>query len=424
MNRCIAKSLLTMLVLGLSAACTSTSDVRSMNETLHTDYVPLEEEQWAIEQADLYHREFTEQGLLYGDEAFTAYLGGVESRLLSQHPEFQEVIRLFILKSPSPNAFAMPNGNIYIHAGLFTTLETEDQLAAIASHEIAHVTERHTVKAVISNKNKLIGSHIADFATGGLGLVYFGTYASIMHYSREQEAEADEVGLSLLSDSGYQTQAMLEAFQSLNKYPELKHVKSSVYSSHPSFKARIRALQAMVQAMPGSGEHGETQDREFVSVKARMMEDSLKKRLRNQEYNLALTIVDQAGEFFTDAIKVEFYRGEVYRGFARFPEKSAREYSWIQTGKDKADEATEGKFVRDQSANLAAAIQYYELSAQADPPYAKAFRRLGEIAEEQGRNQQAMHYFAQYLELSPDAGDRRYVEHAMERLGKQQGDSP
>jgi predicted Zn-dependent protease len=395
-----------------------------MDETVHTNYVPLEEEQWAMEQADLYQREFTEQGLLYGDAAIETYLGRVEARLLSQHPEFQDVIRLFILKSPSPNAFAMPNGSIYVHAGLFTAFETEDQLAAIASHEIAHVTERHTVKAVISNKNKLIGSHIADFATGGMGLVYFGTYASIMHYSREQEEEADKVGLSLLSDSGYQPQAMLEAFQSLNKYPELKHVKNSIYSSHPSFQTRIRKLQAMVEASPGFSEHGETQDRDFIAVKARMMEDSLKTRLRNREYNLAQTIVDQADEFYVDAVKVDFYRGEVYRGFAQYPEKAAREYHWIHTGKDKADKATEEKFMEDQPANLAAAIQYYEMSAQADPPYAKAFRRLGEIAEEQGRNQQAMHYFAQYLELSPDAGDRRYVEHAMERLGKQQGDSP
>jgi predicted Zn-dependent protease len=422
-NRGPHQSLITLLVLGFIAACTTTSDVRSMNETLRTDYAPLEEEQWAIGQADLYHREFTEQGLLYGDEAIVAYMGGVESRLPSQNPTFQDFICLFVLKSPSPNAFAMPNGNVYIHAGLFTTLENEDQLAAIASHEIAHVTERHTVKAVISSKNKLIGSHIVDFATGGFGLVYFGTYASIMNYSREQEAEADQVGISLLSDSRYQPQAMLEAFQSLNKYPELRHVKSSVYSSHPSFKARIQTLQAMVLATPGSDKHGEMQDREFISIKARMMEDSLKARLRHQEYNLALTIVDQADNFFNDSIKVQFYRGEVYRGFARFPEKAAREYHWIQTGKARADPATEEKFLQERSANLAAAIQFYDLSAYADPPYVKAFRRLGEIAQEQGQNQKALQYFTQYLELSPDARDRRYVEHAMDRLGRLIGET-
>ena len=423
MNRYSAQALQFFLVLGLAVACTTTSDVRSMNETLHTDYVPLEEEQWAVEQADLYHREFVEQGLLYSGEQLVAYLGRIESRLLFQQPELQDVIRLFVLKSPAPNAFALPNGNIYVHSGLFTTLETEDQLAAVASHEIAHVTQRHSVKAVISNKNKLVGSHIADFATGGFGLVYFGTLASIMQFSREQEAEADEVGLAILEDSGYQPRAMLEAFESLSKYPELKHVNRSIYSSHPSYQSRMKELSQLVEAKYRADKKAEKRDDEFVAIKARMMEDSLKTRLRNREYNLALTIVNEAGEYFDNAVKVEFYRGEVYSGFARYPEISAREYHWIQTGKDKPDKNTEEKFRQDQADNLSAAIRYYESSAQADPPYAKAFRRLGEIAEQQGRNQQALNYFAQYLVQSPNAKDRLYVEHAMERLGEQTGDS-
>ena len=155
-----------------------------------------------------------------------------------------------------------------------------------------------------------------------------------------------------------------------------------------------------------------------------MMEDSLKTRLRNREYNLALTIVEEAGQFFTDAVKVDFYRGEVYRGFVLYPEIAAREYHWIQTGKDRADEPSKEKFMRNRTENLDAAIRYYEASARADPPYAKAFRRLGEIAEEQGRNQQALEYFVQYLAYAPEARDRLYVERAIERLGEQTGDSP
>jgi hypothetical protein len=423
-NGCFAKFLPTLLVLGLSTACTSTSDVRSMTETRNSEYVPLKEEQWAIEQADLYHREFVEQGLLYADITLKTRLDRMESRLLSTQPEIRAAIQLFVLRSPALNAFAMPNGNIYVHAGLFTALQSEDQLAAIVSHEIAHVTQRHSVKAVISNKNKLIGSHIVDFATGGFGVVYFGTYASIMDFSREQEAEADAVGFSLLVDSGYQPQAMLEIFKSLGNYPELKHVKNSIYSSHPSYQSRIRALQTMVAEKRGTGDFGEIQDDEFVAIKSRMMEDSLKTRLRNREYNLALTIINDADEFFADAVKVNFYRGEVHHGFAQFPEIAAREYYWIQTGKDKADKATEEKFIRERTDNLDAAIRYYELSVQAVPPYAKSFRRLGEIAEGQGRTEQALGYFTQYLEHSPDAMDRLYIELAMKRLREQAGDSP
>jgi len=417
-------ALLAFLVVALSAACTTTSEVRTMNETADTAYIPLEEEQWAIEQANLYHREFAEQGLLYRDEQVTFTMRRIEARLLWDQVWLQNAIQLYVLKSPSPNAFALPNGDIYIHSGLFTTLATEDQLAAVAAHEIAHITQRHTVKAVISNKNKLIGSHIADFATGGFGLVYFGTLASIMHFSREQETEADQVGLAMLAGSGYRPRAMLEAFEAMGKYPELKHQKRSIYSSHPSFQSRMTELAEMVEAISTTDGQQEIQDKDFVALKARMMEDSLKTRLRNREFNLALTIVNEAGGYFSDSVKIDFYRGEVYHGFYSYPEISAREYYWIQTGKDKADEATEEKFNREREANLAAAIHYYESSAQADPPYAKSFRRLGEIAKDQGRNQQALDYFARYLQHSPEARDRPYVERAMEHLGEAKGGSP
>lgn len=424
MKPAVTKALLVIAILGLVAACATSTQVRSMGETANTAYLPSEEEQWAMEQAELYHREFVNQGLLYGDQELTAYLRRIESRLLTRHPAFQGAVALFVFKSPAPNAFALPNGNIYLHAGLFTTLESEDQLAAIAGHEIAHVTERHSVKAVIANKNKLIGSHIADFATGGFGLVYFGTLASIMHFSREQEAEADAVGLAFLSDSGYRPQAMLEAFESLDRNPELRHVKHSIYSSHPSVQSRIQALRSMVATASGDGGAAETRYEPFVAVKARMMEDSLKTRLRNREYNLAMTILDEAGHYFADAVKIDFYRGEVYRGFVQYPEIAAREYHWIQTGQDRQDKPSTEKFTRNRADNLDKAIRHYESSARADPPYAKAFRRLGEIAEEQGRRQQALDYFLQYLVHAPDARDRLYVERAIERLGEQTGDSP
>lgn len=408
----------------LLTACTTTSEVRSMSETDSANYVPLEEEEWAIEQADLYHRETRQKGLLYSGEHITRFLGQIENRLLDAQPSIQEAISLYILKSPAPNAFAFPNGDIYLHAGLFTTLESEDQLAAIAAHEIVHVTERHSVKALIANKNKLIGSHIADFATGGLGLVYFGTYASIMNYSREQESEADRLGMALLAESGYRKRAMAEAYESLTRYPELRHQKSSIYSSHPSFQARIGDLRNLAgEEIPGKN-NDEIHEGTFRELKAKMMEDSLKIRLRNREFNLSVTILNEADAYFGDSAKVDYYRGEVHYGFYQYPEISAREYHFIETGKDKADKATIQKFEQEKEHNLATAVQHYQAALEGDPPYPKSLRRLGEIEERRGNAKQARVYFSLYLEMQPDASDRSYVEHAMRRLGLDTGEGP
>ena len=404
-------------------ACTSTSNVKSMSETLHTAYVPSEEEQWAIEQADKFHAELTEQGLLYRNEQVTSCLTRIEGYLLSNSEQLQDTISLFILKSPTPNALALPNGRIYLNAGLFTPLQTEDQLAAIAAHEIAHVIRRHSIQAIISRKNKLVGSHILDFATGGFGLVYLGTYASIMSFSREQEMEADEEALILLEKSGYQKAALLQAFQSLNRYAGFRHNKQSLYSSHPSFVIRMKTLEKMAGIANATSREVTNREDEFNQIKAEMMESSLRIRLRNKEFNQALIIVEEADNYFPDSAKKDFFRGEVYYGFYKYPEISAKEYYWIQTGKHNTDVETEEKFFSDREANLSAAIENYQLSIQVDQPYAKALRRLGEIAEIQGQDQQAVYYFNTYLKQLPDAKDILYVKRALNRLGQQSGDS-
>ena len=180
----IASRIAVLCIAALQGACTTTAEVGTLDDAMHEGYTPLNEEKWAIEQADIFHKEFLEKGLLYNDPDMQSYLNQIEKSLLSNRTDIQERIKLFVLKSPSPNAVAWPNGNIYIHAGLFSPVETDDQLAAVISHEMAHITQKHSVKAIISQKNTLIGAHIGDFATGGLGLVYSGAFANIMDFSR------------------------------------------------------------------------------------------------------------------------------------------------------------------------------------------------------------------------------------------------
>jgi predicted Zn-dependent protease len=193
----------------------------------------------SMQQAELFHQEFVRQGLIYGDTDIRAYLAYLERRLLSGHDGMQGAMEFYVPKSPAPNALSLPNGNIYVHAGLFSALDSEDQLAAVLCHEIAHVTGRHALKSIIARKNTLIGAHIGDLVTGGLGLVYLGAAANFMHFSREQELEADREAIDRLSRAGYRPDAMVEAFRSPSRFPELQHVKQSMYSSRPSYQARM-----------------------------------------------------------------------------------------------------------------------------------------------------------------------------------------
>jgi predicted Zn-dependent protease len=68
-------------------------------------------------------------------------------------PEFKDEIELGIIKSPILNAFAFPNGQLFIHSGIIAIAQNDAQLAAVVAHEVAHFTKRHSAKSRISASN-------------------------------------------------------------------------------------------------------------------------------------------------------------------------------------------------------------------------------------------------------------------------------
>ena len=211
------------------SGCGTQPKVSSLSTALSAGYVPSEEEVWADEQANKLHDELVSKGLIYQDPSFDNYLAGVKNRLLADKSIIQDAIRIYILRSPEANAMALPNGNIYINSGLFTYLENEDQLAAVTAHEIAHVTERHSVKSLISRKKTIVGAHIADLLTGGLGLAYLPAISSLMAYSRDIESEADAKGLEQLQSAQYNPIAMMELIEIFKNIPGAKGQSFGAY---------------------------------------------------------------------------------------------------------------------------------------------------------------------------------------------------
>ena len=88
-------------------------------------------------------RSIAKSGMLYQDRELEAYLNGVASKL--QPPEAYERIpfRILVLKNPYCNAFALPNGYIYVHTGILARMDNEAQLATLLAHEMTHATHRH-----------------------------------------------------------------------------------------------------------------------------------------------------------------------------------------------------------------------------------------------------------------------------------------
>src|SRR4051794_38754124 len=97
-----------------------------------------------LEQTDLLDKKLERQGMVLHDSAFDGYLTEVGLSMLPAGSAPERVkFQFHVVRDPMANAFALPNGSIYVNSGLISLLENEDQLASVLAHEITHVTDRH-----------------------------------------------------------------------------------------------------------------------------------------------------------------------------------------------------------------------------------------------------------------------------------------
>ena len=163
--------------------------------------------------AELYN-EFMDSDALYPDPKWQKYIDDLGQKLLSYSDDAGEKYHFFVLDSPEVNAFATPDAYIFVNRGLLAYMGSEDQLAAVVGHEIAHVVARHPEKRRASG---LLSSGIGLLALALTGRVETlqaadaVTRTMIMGYGRDRELEADEIGAQIIARAGYNPLATIEA---------------------------------------------------------------------------------------------------------------------------------------------------------------------------------------------------------------------
>jgi len=155
-----------------------------------------------------------------------------------------------VIEDPEPNAFALPGGKVAVHTGMFKVAKTEAQLAAVMGHEVAHATARHSAERMSQQMMLQYGLQAAgatsEYAAQNIELLaQAATLGVILPFSRDQEAEADEIGLIYMARAGYDPRAAIELWQNMEAFtgpggPEF-------LSTHPATGNRIAELNA---AMP------------------------------------------------------------------------------------------------------------------------------------------------------------------------------
>jgi predicted Zn-dependent protease len=166
---------------------------------------------------------------LLDDPLSTAYLQRLADRLQTKTTDNPQDITVFIVDDPSINAFAGPGGFIGIHTGLILAARSEGELASVMAHEIAHVTQRHLVRAFKANSKmnlSTMGAIIAAIVLGGnnpqigeavLASTVAGNAQRQLTFSRTHEQEADRVGLDLLASANIDPRMMVSFFEVLQK---------------------------------------------------------------------------------------------------------------------------------------------------------------------------------------------------------------
>jgi predicted Zn-dependent protease len=193
---------------------------------------------------------------LYADATWQSYIQQFGARLAatSERPDLPWTFR--VVDDPAVNAFAAPGGFVYVTRGLLTHLTDEAELASVVGHEIGHVTARHT--AAEMSKQQLIG---AGLALGSMASATVAKYAgtanqalSILYlkYSRDDESQADQLGLRYMVRANFDPRRMPEVFRMLDQMSSSEGGGQvpTWLATHPSPANRVTAITAQIAALP------------------------------------------------------------------------------------------------------------------------------------------------------------------------------
>ena len=197
-----------------------------------------------------------ERYTLIEDPMVVRYFRTVAKRIVSVLPPQPYNFQFYVIQDDEYNAFATPGGYIFFNSGIITAFENEAELAGVLAHEIAHVVCRHISQKVDRSK-KMAMATLAGIAAGallGVGGAAALTVSAIgqsamLAYSREDESQADQLGITYLVDSGYGGRGFMTALEKIRSRQWFGSDDFPTYlSTHPGSEDRIAHIDSWLQA--------------------------------------------------------------------------------------------------------------------------------------------------------------------------------
>ena len=205
-----------------------------------------------------------DQNALLEDPEVSEYVNGVGLRLASQSAEGGRGFQYFVIKDPAINAFAVPGGFVFINAGTVLASSTESELAGVMAHETAHVTQHHIARMIRNQQQQSIASAAALLAAillgaigggqameGGIAAAQGVAAQQQINFTRDNEWEADRVGIGFLAGAGFDPNGMGQMFETMSRHEGLAVTYiPAMLIDHPMTSDRIAEQRARAAQFP------------------------------------------------------------------------------------------------------------------------------------------------------------------------------
>jgi predicted Zn-dependent protease len=207
-----------------------------------------------------------QQDMVVEDPEVDEYLSSLGHQLSAHAHEGDQRFKFFVVNENTINAFALPGGYIGVNSGLILETGTESELAGVVSHEIAHVTQNHIARrAAAQGKSSMLTmaavlAAIAMGATGNadgdaiqatiMGAQGLAAQSSI-NYTRDNEYEADRVGIQILSSAGFDPMGMPDFFETMGRLSgRMANRVPEFLLTHPVSSTRIAETRSRAESLP------------------------------------------------------------------------------------------------------------------------------------------------------------------------------
>jgi len=210
--------------------------------------------------------ELRRAGAIINDPLLNEYIRLLGSALVREVNDGDYAFQFFMIDDESVNAFAMPGGVIGVHTGLLLATENESELAGVLAHEISHVTQRHIARALYDQQRRSIAAMAAsiasiliaattDVSTDAAAAMSTGAQAAAIqgqiNFTRDNEYEADRIGMDVLARAGFDPNGMVSFFEKLGRSESAAaSIVPEMLLTHPTSSARVSEARSRARQLP------------------------------------------------------------------------------------------------------------------------------------------------------------------------------